>query len=60
MSPLPVAFIVTAASPIIRRAVDVEKITHIRLFKEHFGVSPLVACCVWNRLAHHGIVPSKA
>lgn len=60
METISIGIIISAASDIIRRAVDVEKSTHIRTFKEHFGVSPWVVCCVWNRLALHSCLPPKA
>ena len=47
------------AQPLVRRAVDVEKVTHIRLFGEHFGVSPWVVACVWNKLVQYSFVPAK-
>jgi len=60
MTTITVTVVASAAHPIIRRSVDVEKITHIRLFKEHFGVSPWTTSCVWNRLVSHDCLPAKA
>jgi len=48
------------ATPLIRRSIDVEKVTHIRLFGEHFGVSPWVTACVWNKLLELQLVPNRA
>ena len=50
----------SAAHPIIRRAVDVERVTHLRLFSEHFCVSPWVTSCIWNRMIDHDCLPDKA
>ena len=58
--PITTDTIAAVAEPFIRRAVDIEKVTHVRIFNEHFGVTPWVTACVWNRLVHHDIVPSKA
>ena len=54
------AMVATAAQPLIRRAVDVERVTHLRLFSEHFCISPWVTACVCNRLVEHDFLPAKA
>ena len=51
MEVLPVDVFRDAAIPIIRRSVDVENKTQLRLWQEHFGVSPVVVCSVWNRMS---------
>jgi hypothetical protein len=59
MEVLPVDAFCDAAIPIIRRSVNVENETHLRLWQEHFGVSPVVVCSVWNRMSLWCCLPEK-
>jgi hypothetical protein len=56
---LPVDVFCVAAIRIIAISVDVENKTHLRLWKEHFGVSPVVVCIVWNRMSFWRCLPAK-